>query len=185
MEKKELKPTLPKDEKEIFEKGFEGNIAAGKKFVTDAHSMFLAAASPAGMLFKKVGRPGVKPVVDASILAVWNSTEKRKQIAAQFIGCGKVAEDTIVAVVRDEKNRVAVFNPWILKFILVVTQADEFAFGPTNQYCYDPMAVLREGKMVGAIMPMRYFEDDLAAYDLTGPAVPLDGGIDAVSANLG
>jgi hypothetical protein len=181
MAKKKLKPTLPKVEKEILEKGFGGNIAAGTKFVTDGHSVFLASAAPDGMLFTKSERLGLNPVTDASILAVWNPTEKREQIKAQFIGCGKVFVDTVVAVVRDEKNRIASFNPWILKFVLAATQADGFAFGPTDQYCYDAMVLLREGKMVGAIMPMRVFRDDLEAYDLTRPEVSLNGGIRAIS----
>ena len=177
MDKKKLKPTLPKDEKEIFEKGFEGNIAGGKKFVTDGHSMFLAEAAPDGMLFRAAEDYGGKPVKNASIQAVWNKAEKRKHVAAHFIGCGvirtRLDESDVVAVVRDEQGRCAMFNPWILAFVLMCSRADSFAFSSGHQYCFDMMALLREGKVVGAIMPLRYSEQDLTAYDLTGPAVEL------------
>lgn len=168
---KKLKPTLPKDEKEIFEKGFQVNISASKRFVTDGHSMILAAAAPDGMLFKDDELYGSKVEVK-KIQSFWDNAEKRDKVPAHFIGCGKVV-DVFVAVVRDEKGRIAVFNPWILKFALMASQADAFAISPSIQYWQDFMVLLREGKLVGSIMPMRYGEIDLMAYDLAVPAVPL------------
>lgn len=176
MAKKQLAPRLPSDEKEVFEKGFEGNIADGKKFVTDGHSMFLAAAAPAGMIFKSGDNPR-NPVKDASVQNVFDEAEKREQVVAHFIGCGKPREDLVVAVIRDERGRYATFNPYILKFALIGSQADGLAFAAGAKYDKDMMTLLRDGKVVGAIMPMRIdVMFHLYDYDLTGPAVPLTGG---------
>jgi hypothetical protein len=175
MAKKKLTPRLPSDEKEVFEKGFEGNIADGKKFVTDGHSMFLAAAAPAGMIFPKPDEEAErKPVKDASVQNVFDKAEKRKQVVAHFIGCGKFREDLVVAVIRGERGRYAAFNPYILKFALIGSQADGLAFTAGAKYDKDMMALLRDGKVVGAIMPVRLdVLFHLCDYDLTGPAVEL------------
>lgn len=172
MPKKKLKPTLPKEEKEILEKGFDGNITDSKKFVTDGHSMFLAAAVPKGIKFDKNEVFYGKPVTEASIQTVWDEAEKRERVPAEFIGCGKPDEDTVVAVLRDERNRITTCNPYILKFNLAFLKADALAFGPGPKFYQEMMVLLREGKIVGAVMPMRFFEQDMQAYDLTAPAVP-------------
>ena len=175
---KKLKPTLPKDEKEIFEKGFTGNISGSAKFVTDGHSIFLAASAPSGMIFKKAEHHWGKPVAEKLMQGLWDTAEKRERVPAHFLGCGKVKdthfdEDKFVAVLRDEKDRVAVFDPWILKFVVSVTGADGFAFGPGERFYQEILVVLREESIVGCIMPMRYGVAELKGYKLDTPAVLL------------
>ena len=158
-----------------------GNITDSKKFVTDGHSMFLLDATPKGMIFKKDEIGFRRTVSEASIQNCWDVAEKREQVQAQFIGCGKKNTDTFVAVVRDERGRIAAFNPWILKFVLMVTQADALAFSPSPNYNAEMAVALCKGKIVGAVMPMRIFVCDLAAYDLTGPAVSIKDEEDAAN----
>jgi hypothetical protein len=173
MLKKNLKPTLPQEEDEILEKGFRGNIADSKKFITDGHLMFLADSVPKGIKF---GRPkdyfGSYAKEDG-IQRTWDAAEERYQVAANFIGCGKPDAETVVAVLRDERGRCATFNPWKLKFALWITKADGLAFSSGGLYWSEMLVLLREGKVVGALMPMRWIQSSMDLYDLTSPAVPL------------
>lgn len=172
MVKKKLKPILPKDENEVFEKGFGGNISGCKKFVTDGHFMFLASSAPKRLVFKKNSDYG-NPVTESSIQKCWDTAENRESVSANFIGCGKPSQDMVVAVVRDDRAHFCTFNPWILKFALIATQANAMTVSSGPHFYQEMMVLLRDGKMVGAVMPMRYFESDMSAYDLTVPAIPL------------
>lgn len=171
---KKLKAALPKDEKEILEKGFQGNITDSKKFVTDEHSMFLAAIAPKGMLFTRTDDSTIKAVPERSIQKVWDKYEKRQSIPAEFIGCGKPFFDTerVVAVLR-AGERVVILDPWIFKFALSVTGGDSLTIDASEKYWQEAVVLMRDGKMVGAVMPMRYGKKEFEDYDLTGPAVKL------------
>ena len=62
--------------------------------------MFLAAAVPKGIKFDKNEVFYGKPVSEASIQTVWDEAIKRERVPAEFIGCGKPDEGTVVAVLR-------------------------------------------------------------------------------------
>ena len=182
---KKLKPTLPKDEKELAEKGFAGNISGAGKFITDGHQMFQRDDTLPDRVFKKSDEYDGKPPKLESIQEVWTEVERRKGIPAFFLGCGVVSssldEKVVVAVVRDEKDRIVVIDPYILSYAVAAVRADALSSAAEVRFFGKPLALLREGRIVALVMPMRFSVSDLSSYDLTGPAVELNGGVDAVS----
>jgi hypothetical protein len=175
MGNKKLTPHLPKDEAEIAEKGFLGNISTNKKFITDGHSMFMASDVTPGMIFKKkdpyIWRPG-KPPDEASMQRVWDAAEVREGVGAHFIGCAKL-RGFLVAVIRDEQTRFFAADPYILALCLTAVKADSLSVSAGLHYEREPLALLREGRIVALVMSMRFSETDLSGYDLSVPAVPL------------
>jgi hypothetical protein len=186
MEKKKLKPRLPKDEAEIIDKGFQGNLTESKRFITDGHSLLLAERVVKGWTLKKFEGFQSKPVTDASINVLWEPTAKRSGKKASFIGCGRVGFDSddepiVVAVVRSENGETVGVNPWILKFAASIVGADGLSVSSGPKWAIDPINLLRGEEVVGMIMPMRYYGSDLGDYDLDGPAAPLSEVSNAVS----
>jgi hypothetical protein len=78
-----------------------------------------------------------------------------------------------VAVIRDDENRIAIVDPYILKLVLSSVSADAIAVSAGKDYATEPIALLRAEKFAAFVMPMRYGSRDLSDYDLTGPAVDL------------
>jgi hypothetical protein len=87
----------------------------------------------------------------------------------------------VVGVVRDEKDRIVVIDPYILSYAVAAVRADALSSAAEVKFFEKPLALLREGRIVALVMPMRFSVSDLSSYDLTGPAVELNGGVDAVS----
>ena len=178
MLKKKLKATLPKDEAEIVEKGFSGNLTDNKKFITDGHSLLLVERVVKGWTLKKFDGFQSKPPKDDTIQKCWDDHANRDGKTAEFIGCGKVGNDMdgeslFVAALRCENGEVVCVNPWILKFALSMVGADSVSVSSGLKWNQDPINLLRGEEVVGMVMPMRFGSRDLEAYDLTGPAVPL------------
>ena len=152
-----------------------GNISMNKKFITDGHSMFMASDVTPGMTFKKkdpyIWRPG-KPPDEATMQIVWDAAEVREGVGAHFIGSAKL-RGVLVAVIRDEQTRFFAANAYILALCLTAVKADSLSVSAVLRYESDPLALLREGRIVALLMPMRFFETDLSGYDLSVPAVPL------------
>jgi len=169
-----LKPFLPSHKDEVVEMGFRGNIAEPGKYITDGHSMFLVDSVPDGMEFDEPEEPYGKPVSQKRIQETWDKIENRDSISADFIGCATLDSLKVVAVVRDKKGRMVVFNPYILKFALTITQADSLSLSDTTENSIEAVALLRAGKMVGSVMAMRYERSDVKDYELDGPAITLE-----------
>lgn len=176
MAKKTLTPRLPKDMRELLSKGFDGDCSGSNKFITDGHSCVLTAECEKPFL------EGVPPsewrskVKLEAIKKLWDPLESRERVEAFFIGCGKLSQDITVAVMRDARGRFVLLNPYILAFAAYSTLADALAVSPSRTWDKDPIVVLKKGRMVALIMPLRYDIGDLpSGYDTSGPAIPLQG----------
>jgi hypothetical protein len=168
-----LKPFLPSNKEEVVEFGFQGNIAEPGKYITDGRSMILISSVPDGMEFDAPEEPYGKPVPEQKIQDVWDKIENRASVSADFIGCATLDSLKVVAVVRDKKGRIVIFDPYILKFALMNCQADGLSLADAHNKGIEAMALLCAGEMVGSIMAMRYDRSDVKDYDLDGPAVEL------------
>jgi len=177
--KKKLTPRLPKDEKEFLEKGFMGNFSKNEKFVTDGRIMILAAEVVPGMLFKQEDFflwNGGKEPKEASMQQCWDDAVNSERVPAHFIGVAKPygkESELVVAAMRDDNQRVFILDPYILKFAMAAVKADSITCDAGPEYDRKSSVLLREGKAVAVIMPMRYRADMLEAYDLTVPAISL------------
>ena len=171
-----LKPFLPSHKDEVVEMGFRGNIAEPGKYITDGHLMFLVDSVPGGIEFEfdETEEPYEKSVSQKRIQETWDKIENRDSISADFIGCATLDSLKVVAVVRDKKGRIVVFDPYILKFALTSTQADSLSLADTTKNSVEAMALLRSGKMVGSVMAMRYERSHVKDYELDGPAITLE-----------
>ena len=181
MDKKKLKPTLPKDESEIFSKGYEGSVSESKKFVTDGHAMFLAEyASPeVASKARSMKREDVKGASEQGIQVVWDGVVVKRRVKAEFIGCCNLRstfqdeDPLIVAVVRSQDRGCIGVNPWILAWCVKSTGADGLELSAGGDWRSTPLVLLRGETIVAMVMPMRLYEMDMKAYDLTGDAVGL------------
>ena len=132
-----------------------------------------------------------KPPKDEKIQPLWDSVVSRESRTANFIGCGKIApilegdDPTFFAAIRHEYGEVVAVNPWILKFAVRAVGADGLSVDSGSMWFQKPIALLRGKEVVGMIMPMRFTGSNFKDYDLSGSPVPLDGGNDAVSENVG
>lgn len=182
MDKKKLKPTLPKDEEEIFSKGYEGSVSESKKFVTDGHSMFLAEYASPEVVSKarSRGREDVdKKASEQGIQVKWDGVVVKRRVKAEFIGCCNLRstfadeDPLIVAVVRSQDRGCIGVNPWILAWCVKSTGADGIELSAGGDWRSTPLVLLRGETIVGMVMPKRLNEMDMEAYDLTGDAVGL------------
>ena len=176
--KKKLKPTLPKDEAEILEKGFVGTLNESKKFITDGHSLLLVKRVVKGWPLKKFDGFQSKPPKDEVIQKCWDDAANRKGKRAEFIGCGKTIVDVddepmFIAALRHENGEVVGVNPWILKFAALMVGADGLSVSSGLKWATEPINLLRGEEVAGMLMPLRKYGSDLENYDLTGPSVPL------------
>ena len=171
---KTLKPVLPKDAKEISDKGFQGNISKHKEFITDGHLMILASAVQKGFEIKLPikGLPGSPSL--AGMKNIWDAANDRPTVPAHFIGCGHPGDmESIVAVIRDDNGRVLTVDPYILKFALSAVHADEIHVSAGPKYDQDPLIIFHGTSIVALVMPMRYTRVDLREYDLTTEPVDI------------
>jgi hypothetical protein len=177
---KQLRRELPKEFTEEHP-GFHGNISGSDMFITDGHVCLLRSAvnlKLAEAIEEFHGYYSKKPT-ETRILEMWELVEQRTEVPCHFIGCAKIArrnDDSycVVAILRDISNRVLIVSPYILAWSILHVKPDTMRMAFTPMHYDFPLSLIKDEKMVGVIMPMRYYKDDVSDYDLTGEPVGLE-----------
>jgi hypothetical protein len=171
------------------ERGFQGNISGSPLFITDGHLLIRRSAIDAmkvGDIAECEWYLGKKPS-DKSIAQVWEPALSREQVAAGFIGCATVNRFHLIdedksgekhsvdlAVFRDAGDRVLIVDPHPFAFIVSPTHPDTSYVAKGTGYGNLPCAFHKMGELVALLIPMRYSEADLNAFDLSTPFIELE-----------
>lgn len=173
-------PEIDEDGETIYP-GFNGDCSQSPLYVTDGHILLLASAiDPTVTIARDEDRWAAKHATEAGIGDVWKPAETRNDLIADFIGvCGYPARPWIdereVAFLRDPLGRVMAVNAHLLAFGVRAVHPDVLTVSaaPIGRWFDSPLALRRDGKLVGLLMPMRLDADDFMQYDLHGEPVDL------------
>jgi hypothetical protein len=172
------KPVIDEDGDAYF-LGFSGNISQSELYVTDGHILLLASAiDPAVPIARNDEAYGRRYPTEKAISAVWLPAERREDIGAELIGVGDYLEDHSIAFVRDVRGRVMLVDARLLSFGVAAVHPDALTVSsaplPTAISLFDsPLALRRDGNLVGLLMPMRLSAADFTHYAFDGPAIDL------------
>jgi hypothetical protein len=168
--------------------GFVGDISQTPLYVTDGHILLPASAiDPAFEISADDDSCLRKYATEAKIKVFWEPAESREDVAAVFIGCCNYGEHLKVALVRDARGRVMVVSAYLLAFGVRAVRPDALSVCAADikatclvrgqEPWFDtPLALRRDGKLVGLLMPMRLGGDDYRSFDLHGEPVSLVAG---------
>lgn len=170
---------------EKFYRGFSGNISQSDRWVTDGHILLAAdAIDPEIAIERDEDNYGGKYATAARIAKVWASAESRVDVAADFIGVAGYYERGAVAFLRDTQGRVMIVNAYLLAFGVWAAHPDELTVDAAQieatclrrgqePWFNTPLALRRDEKLVGLVMPMKLGADDYAHCDLRGEPINL------------
>lgn len=183
-----LMPETPKKD-EWGEKhchGWSGDASQSPLYVTDCHILLLRDAIAPAVVIEPTDEPWRgKYATEANIEEIWKRAETRNDGAADFIGVAEFRQlGDQVAFLRDPQRRVMAVGAYLLAFGLYAVGPDALTIdaAPIEATClprgqspwFDtPLALRRERKLVGLLMPMRLSPDDYPHCDLAGEPIPL------------
>ena len=183
--KLETRPQVDESDGEEFWLGFQGDISQCIQYVTDGHIMLIRGAiDPEFKIRTDSDSFRRKYATREAIEKVIKSAKDRKDIAAEFIGCGKCLDTQDMAFLRDIQGRVMAVNAHLLAFVIAAVHPDSLTVDANSfekqwercvkrKYFYGPLALYRKEELVGLLMPMRIGLGDLPAYDFSGDAVAI------------
>ena len=182
--KLETRPQVDESDGEEFWLGFQGDISQCIQYVTDGRIMLIRGAiDPEFKIRTDSDSFGRKYATREAIEKVIKSAKDRKDIAAEFIGCGNLNTQDM-AFLRDIQGCVMVVNAHLLGFVIAAVHPDAMTVDSASfekqwercvkrKYFYGPLALYRKEELVGLLMPMRIGLGDLPAYDFSGDAVAI------------
>jgi hypothetical protein len=170
------KPVIDEDGEEFFP-GFNGDVSQSPLYVTDGHLLLLKGAIDPEVVInnRNPDHWTAKHATEEAIRKVWNDAMGREEGNADFIGGCDGPFDGI-AFVCDVLGRVTVVSGHKLAFALKAVHLDKLTVSKKffNRWPNDPLALWRDGNLVGLLMPIRVSAAELFAhYDLHGEPVNL------------
>lgn len=181
---------LPNALAELTKYGFNSDIGGDSKWITDGHAIFWRAGFDVSLPANESTYLGKKPTPEG-IAKLWDEAKTREDIPVHVLGGldrvephswldgeGEEISPIQRAILRDELDRIIYADAFKLAFTLYALKPDALSVARADGP-FKFIRFMREGEIVGCLMPMRRSFASLPGnieegYDVDGEALPLE-----------